>query len=223
MPTGKNPKPLQKKNIIVTGTYPVKDLIYLTRSIKTNSLSFFEIIEKRKSSRNFSEISLELLSSLLWHSSKIKNIWISELSSIHSHRPAPSAGAIHPIDIVISLPETILNRKLYYYNPFSHSLGVLELESKIISDFFNHINDNLLIDHAIILWTIIDINRTAAIYENPESLVWRDCGALLCMIQLVATVLDLNSCIIGTLGQPFFSKIFPGRSELLSGGGILIG
>ena len=45
-----------------------------------------------------------------------------------------------------------------------------------------------------------DMNRVAARYERPESLLWRDGGVLLQTLALVATAFRLAFCPLGILG-----------------------
>ena len=45
-----------------------------------------------------------------------------------------------------------------------------------------------------------DINRVAALYKRPESLLWRDAGVLLQTLALVATAYRLAFCPLGILG-----------------------
>jgi SagB-type dehydrogenase family enzyme len=223
MPTGSNPKPRSRIKAIKAKAYPVQQVISLPYCNVEDTPSFFEIIERRRSKRNFSAFSMELLSAVLWHSAKVKNVWIGNDFEIYSHRPAPSAGGVHPLDLFISLPDKITSRNLCYYDPFAHNLGVLKAKSAILERLFSHFNTNLCIEEATIVWVIADFERTEVVYKNSESLVWRDTGVLLNTIQLVATAFNLSSCMLGTLGNPYVSKIFENRSKLVSGGAILLG
>jgi hypothetical protein len=88
--------------------------------------------------------------------------------------------------------------------------------------FFNNVNECLNIVNATVVWFVAHLQRTEAKYKNPESLIWRDAGALITTIQLVATAIKIRSCPIGTLGEPFFSKLFT-KGNVISAGGILVG
>lgn len=221
MQVGKNPEPRKKYRKIKSFHYEFEECIYLPQIHKIKPIDFFEVLNKRKSERIFKKIFLHQLSGLLWYAAKAKKIFLSEYGTILSHRAAPSAGAIHPIDIFISLPETIENRKLYYYDPYTHKLGKLVFKTRSLHSFFKNINDCLVADQATIIWFAAHLARTSVKYKNSESLVWRDAGSLIATIQLVATALRMKSCPVGTLGEPFFSNAF--NNNLFSAGGILLG
>lgn len=223
MENGKNPKPKLSPNKTPIRSYSFEDSIQLQKPSFELTESLGKALELRKSERSFSKITFEQLSSLLWYSAKVKDIKISETGSILTHRTSPSAGAIHPIDIFVSLSGNIEDRFLYYYDPFNHRLNKLILDKTKLESFFFHVNMNLSLSNATLIWFVADAERTASKYENPVSLIWRDAGALIMTIQLVATDLKLQSCVIGTLGEPYISDIFQKYGTYFSAGGILLG
>src|SRR5690242_15312783 len=107
MSTGKNPKPRKRYRQTDHLNYHLGEYINLPKPELNSNPLFFQVINKRKSKRVFNTLSLETLSSLLWHSAKAKKVFLSTTGNILSHRTSPSAGAIHPVDILISLPESI--------------------------------------------------------------------------------------------------------------------
>lgn len=223
MLAGGNPEP--RKNVIksLPSIYQIEDYISLPKPNKKLTASFFEVIDNRKSERIFSKLTLEQISNLLWYSSKTKTISVTNENQFLSHRNAPSAGGIHPIDIFVSLPSDFDKRVLHYYDPFVHKLANVNLKQSSLSLFFDNINRNLSIENSTIIWFAASIQRTGSKYKNPESLVWRDAGALIVLYQLVATALQINSCPVGTLGNPFFVDLFSKEMNVTSAGGILFG
>ncbi len=221
MLAGKNPEPRRKHKNMEGFNYQVQEYISLPKVQNITGPLFFEVLINRKSERAFKRLTLEQLSNILWHSAKTKKIIASELGTVLSHRTSPSAGAIHPIDIFISLPVPIELRILYYYDPFAHRLATLKLSSTELKLFFENINSCLSIENATLIWFVAHPDRTAVKYENSESLVWRDAGALTMTVQLVATAFNIKSCTIGTLGEPFLSQSF--ENKLFSAGGLLLG
>src|SRR5690606_15242929 len=57
------------------------------------------------------------------------------------------------------------------------------------------------------LLLMADANQTAAAYENAESLVWRDAGAFMMALQLVAEYLRLAFCPVGVLGTALIDAL----------------
>ena len=222
MQAGKNPEPLKKlKKESKNFSYQVEEYIRLPKpEINLDSL-FIDVLNSRRSQRVFKKLTLKKISTLLFHSAKAKEVFISPTGSVLSHRASPSAGAIHPIDILISLPANLDRRMLLYYNPFTHRLGRLKITKPDLTLFLENINKCLALGNATLIWFAVHPDRTTNKYKNSESLIWRDAGALTMSVQLVASALKINSCPIGTLGESFFCKDF--ANKLVSGGGLLLG
>lgn len=220
-----NPYPKKNKVIVPIFEYPIMESVSLLRVNKKNSLKIVECIVNRKSSRDLKFADPTQIGELLWHSAKVTGIDVEKDGYILSSRRAPSAGARHPIDIIVSQPkrENEERRCFSYYNPFEHSLNLLSLNYEISEKFFQHINEVVSINDATIIWFVAHPVRTSAKYDNFESLIWRDAGALIYCIQLVSTILGLKSCPIGSLGEPYISQLFKKNGAVFGVGGILIG
>lgn len=202
--------------------YPSTSTITLAQKFRKRKNNFIDVVLGRRSSMPRSPISLAEISELLFYSAKVQEIQKDETGFWISKRVAPSAGARHPIDILVSYIDPFGIRKLTYYNPIDHTLNELDISGSILKRFFDEINSNVPIANNCIIWFSIQPEKTSSKYDNPESLYWRDSGALLYCIQLVATYLGFSSCPIGTLAASSFHKLL-GSNKLLSGGGILIG
>jgi SagB-type dehydrogenase family enzyme len=220
MRNGKNPNPFGKKR-------PRRQFVryclggtVLLPSVSVNmSPSLFEVIDGRKSTRTFRALSLEEISNVLWYSAKVNAVKVIN-GEIFSHRPTPSAGAIHPIDVLISL-QSENARCLYYYDPFQHCLRLLELNISELASFIKHVNNCLNLGAGTLIWFLGDQRRTGAFYANPSSLIWRDAGALILGFQLAATALNIGSCAIGTLARPYIDNLFGKKAT--SAGGLILG
>lgn len=204
--------------------YNILKTIKLSRKIQPIAKRFDEASKVRKSSRIFRPITLAELGSVLWYSAKVKSTFLQKNGYILTHRGTPSAGARHPIDIIILNSNFLESNYFYYYNPFEHSLNKLNSSGSDIATLFKtHINEIVQINNATIIWFVAHVNRTAAKYENAQSLIWRDAGALINNIQMTCTAIGLNSCSIGSLGEPFISNFFHDEPDVVGAGGLLIG
>nr|WP_305121134.1 SagB/ThcOx family dehydrogenase [Pedobacter xinjiangensis] len=184
--------------------------------------SFGEVISNRRSVRKFQTISLQQLSEVLWYTAKVKSFQMHESGYLLTHRGAPSAGARHPVDVIVFNPEIFKNEDFYYYNPFDHSLNQIVNVDKDIQPFLVHINKIVAIGPGTLLWFVAHSRRNASKYENSESLIWRDAGALINSIQLTSAALNLRSCPIGSLGEPYISEFFA-DPDVFGSGGLIIG
>jgi len=118
-----------------------------------------------------------------------------------AQRPAPSAGARHPLTLVVlardvpGLPRggwaldpdaAVLRRSVHAPDASDHALA--------------QIGDALRISHpppaAIV--AVGYPNVTLSRYPDGISLLWREVGALLMLVHLAATDLGLGSCLAGT-------------------------
>lgn len=221
MKAGKNPEPRKLLKNFKLFNYSIERVTDLPKPIKKESPLFFEVIAKRKSKKGFKKLSLHQISSLLWHSAKAKQVSVSDSGQILYRSNAASAGAIHPIDILVSLPASLSKRSLFYYDPFSHQLASLVVKKNHWSSFTSNVNTCINLTNATLFWFAAHPVRTEAKYKNPQSLIWRDAGALITLVQLVATGFNISSCPVGTLGEPYFSAMF--CKNLISAGGIAIG
>lgn len=217
-----NPIPKDNSDIYELLEYPILKKEKLNRVFKPEQKDFLKVLFERRSDSNHRLTKSLDISELLFYSSKIKFLSSDQKGFIISKRTAPSAGGRHPIDILVSPPGSLNQRNLFYYNPIDHSLNELNLPAKRMKQFLSEVDKNLRIDSSFLLWFSIQTFKTSSKYLNPESLYWRDAGALLAILQLVGTFLGYKTCPIGTLAENKFKKLFEGY-ELISGGGIIVG
>ncbi len=216
-----NPFPKDNEGKARNFVYPISHTIMLEVPKEKKEPNLFQAIKDRSSIREFNPITVERISAVLWYSARIVAYTIQDNGYILSKRPSPSAGARHPIDIIVALPGSI--REFFYYNPMNHTLNKLDLDANLASEFIMHINHLLDSASATIVWFIAHPDRTEAKYNNSESLIWRDAGALIYCFQLVCTALEVNSCPLGTLGDPYIHDLFKDYGHTFGVGGLLIG
>jgi SagB-type dehydrogenase family enzyme len=216
-----NPAPKKTEAVVPPFSYPVLDTVKLARPSKKRAADFFDLSLRRASARTCHKLKPGYLDELLWYSAKALELTVQENGYILSHRPTPSAGARHPIDILICLD--LGQPILHYYDPLGHSLSRLDLDKRLVRDFLVHVQQNLPMMDGTLLWFVAHPDRTEAKYEFADSLVWRDAGALIQQVQLVAAALGLVSCPTGTLGTPFEHKLFGNIGRTVAAGGIIVG
>jgi SagB-type dehydrogenase family enzyme len=218
----RNPTPRKRYLKVTHFQYPIVNTVPLIRPKRLKEVPFFKTVLSRRSSSSFGRISGSKLSQLLYYTTKNIEIGFLESGNLWAKRPSPSAGGIHPIDIIIYDPSQ--GPRLYYYDPVEHSMSELRLEAKETSRFIKHVR-SIKTDsgNAIILWMVAHKYRTNAKYKNSESLIWRDAGCLLYCINLVSAALEIPCCPLGSLGEPFISGLFRKHGEVEGVGGCLVG
>lgn len=202
--------------------YPVLSKKYLSKpSIEMNPL-FFEVTERRRSFRQFKRLTHDRLNALLWFASRTISAAPVKSGIRWQHRPSPSAGGRHPIDIFI-IDKNKGKSQVFLYQPVSHSLAQLKVDLERLNLFLGFLEEVLPIQEATIVWFGAQFERTLSKYKNGESLVWRDVGLLSATFALVAEALEINCCSIGPTGELLFPVIFNGEGVVSGVGGLYVG
>jgi SagB-type dehydrogenase family enzyme len=176
---------------------------------------FFEILQRRRTRRTFGRLSLDSLSNLLWFSAKSHLSWREPSGFLWQHRCSPSAGGRQPIDVIVIAPPT-MNDSAYIYDSISHCLRELVGVEEATSRFISELDNVVPIGEGTVLWFVAQYQRTSSKYLHPESLVWRDAGALLATVCFSAEALELNCCPYGVNGDTWVAEAF----EDISMGGV---
>lgn len=165
--------------------------------------AFSSLIEKRRTRYGFGTLSLKTLGELLRLCCKVRLSGSDHLGFPLSQRSAPSAGAIHPIHIVVNLPNS---PTLHRYEPFAHAL--IGLNSSI-NAFEMRVAMNGIVDggDGVLIMFVAEPGLTFAKYENASSLVWRDSGVLQGYFSMAATALGLHFVLLGVTGEPWASHL----------------
>ncbi|UQI31964.1 nitroreductase family protein [Pseudomonas bijieensis] len=180
---------------------------------------FFATLKRRKSCREFAPLRQDQLSTFLWHSASSREAIPSEMGFDLERRPAPSAGAIHPIHLLLQLPS---DPRWWRYEPKHHLLiEVLEAEVKLegLSTQSQHV---LSSEYAVRLLLAAEIAKVSSKYHNACSLVWRDAGVLIGIMSLTAQALSLSFCPLGITGEPWVRQLDV-RDQLAGVGVALLG
>lgn len=218
-----DPIPKENHDLFTPFPYPLGKKISFPKPSNIRSKDFLKVILTRRSERLFKEgITIEGIVDLLYFVNKIESCALDQNDFLVTRRTVPSGGGRHPIDILVSMPDEMHKRQFDLYNPIDHSLTRLLLPQENRKIFFKKLSINLNHNNACIFWFSIQKDKTASKYHNPESIFWRDAGALIYCIQLISHFFELKSCPVGTLASQEFSDLFS-SSKILSGGGIYIG
>lgn len=151
----------------------------------------------RRSLRTFAAPSLSALSALLWHAARCQETLPSPLGFDLQLRPTPSAGAIHPIHILLELPP---NKAWARYDPVTHQLQVLS-EPRALPSLRRMAEDYVRPNDGCLLAFVAEPGMTRAKYDHPESLIWRDAGVLQGVMAMTAPQTGLGLCLLGLTGD----------------------
>lgn len=161
-------------------------------------------LDARRSERTFASVSETLMGALLWHAARTKESAPLPLGLQIEHRPAPSAGAIHPVHLIIQLKD---EGSWARYNPQEHSLDLLAKSGKPLQPLVEHSEQVVRRGGGHLMLFVAEPGKTIAKYENAESLIWRDAGVLQGSVALVAAALGLHYCLLGITGNPWVAQL----------------
>ena len=197
------PRPKVSVERYETIVWPETTSISLPWAAKQSDVAMSSVLAARRTRRSFGPLPLESLAALLQTADVVTEVGRTELGFPTSYRPAPSAGAIHPVHVVISRPDL---HGWYRYDPFRHALvGIVS--SVDPAEVRQHVDLAVATQQATLIMLVAERAMTAATYENPASLVWRDAGILLGYLSAIAESLGLNFCLLGATGEPWASRL----------------
>lgn len=165
---------------------------------------FNEVIDARASHREFGFVDDQQLGAFLWLACRTRGVGASELGFDLEHRAAPSAGAIHPIHVVVKRPG---DDRWWLYVPRSHRLAEMKHAAARLEGLLYHSLQVLAGDRATRFLFLAEPGKTLGKYQDGCSLIWRDAGTLLGVMALTATAQGLNFCPLGITGEPWASGL----------------
>jgi SagB-type dehydrogenase family enzyme len=202
--------------------FRIQEKLWLPEPAQLPGTSLSDLLVSRQTRRTFKKLSQHNLNALLWYSARVISVGALNFPR-WQHRPTPSAGGRHPIDLLV-FGEEHEGRVVYLYDALSHALSRITVsDNENLDRFFSLLNEVIDVEQATVVWCAAQFARTLSRYENGESLVWRDAGALIANISLVAECLGLNCCAVGITGEPYVSGFLDSRQSVLGAGGVLVG
>ena len=142
---------------------------------------------------------------LLWHTLHCQRTADSPLGFALQQRAVPSAGAIHPIHLVMQMPEN--SATWARYNPLTHALDVMGASADVLDALRIEADRVVVAQPGSLLLFIAEPAMTAAKYENADSLVWRDAGVMQGALAITAEALGLSYCLLGITGDPWVGRL----------------
>ncbi len=183
------------------------------------ALGALQLLDRRRSQRSFTHLRPEELSALLWFSARTQATANSNLGFQLEQRPSPSAGAIHPVHVLVLIPG---DTEWCRYDGRANALIEVPGSSDILQGLSVQMESMVPAPEATKTLLVAEPGKTQAKYFNHESLVWRDAGALLATMGIVAEALNLSYCPIGSTGEPWASML-SSEGNLVGVGAALVG
>lgn len=179
-------------------------------------VSFRDVVLRRRSGSSFPEVDPSALASLLWYS--VRTQAVNNEDPARELRPVPSAGALHPIHLLLSTSPSAWQR----YVARRHSLAILPAEPRPATQIWGEVRSILDPGLGTLLLLLADLRLASAYYDHAETLLLRDSGCLLAHLGLVAEALGLSYRILGPTGEPWARTLLPDLVDSVAGVGIAV-
>jgi len=149
-----------------------------------------------------------------------RSLYVRQVADAHRfRRPSPSAGGLHPIHVLISPPSGAA--RVLLADPDRDRLVRLAVTKPDQVAAFRRQRQAMLPrarGYFVVLAGNLDL--LGAYYENPETLFWRDAGALAQTLALTFEAYRLKSCLMGVTGQEMLNAV--GMDGTLTAAGAMI-
>jgi len=201
--------------------WPVRQSLRCPPVVAPLPQDFSTIVEARRSARAMRLAPLRELVNVIAFATRPRFVRDDE-SFARSRRLSPSAGALHPIDVL--LVDWRGSPRVMRYDTWEHRLELLIVgNAQALGDLAQKCVEILPNTRGTALVLLGDLSTVSAAYENPTSLFWRDAGALLQTLALTATAYRLAFCPLGILGGEVASAIGLDKEHSQSAGAAMIG
>ncbi|MGY5875436.1 MAG: SagB/ThcOx family dehydrogenase [Candidatus Thorarchaeota archaeon] len=180
-------------------TYPDAARISLPPPDTSDGLGFWAALQRRRSVRAFTdeEITRADLSQLIWATQGVTAEVSTDIVE-YKLRPAPSAGALYPIETYLCINRVSgVNPGLYHYNVAEHELELLE-EGDFSSPVGAGTDQQVVTKAAVVfIWSAIVQRSKWKYLQRSYRYIFLDAGHIAQNLALAAESLELGSCQIG--------------------------
>jgi len=177
---------------------PDAELIHLPApaSLRVNTHSVFDAINKRKSYRKYSDkpLSLEDLTWLLWATQGVK-----EQMPMTTKRTVPSAGSRHPFETYLVVNNvTGLKPGLYRYMALSHQLALIREQRNISEELVPHcLNQKWIAEAAVtFIWVAVPYRTTWRYSERGWRYLFAEAGHVCQSLYMACSTINAGCCAV---------------------------
>lgn len=122
---------------------------------------------------------------------------------------------------ILLIKGEVCDQSIARYNPFIHCLEFIEIKG-CIEGIQKRIAQLLDPGQGTTMIFAADMEKISSVYENPESLVWRDSGVLLGGLSLAAEAIGLAFAPLGFSGDDIVRTVLP-EERFMGVGGCIVG
>lgn len=210
-----DPEP-KKEKAYSAYNWPVLSTKFAERREPSVLRGFVEVAEQRRSKRVLTPASHDVVVGALLFA--LQPRFRKEGDALNRTRGLSlSAGALHPISVLLFDRDAV-----FRVNAEALTLDRLKFSESSCTAWLMKCRQVLPQADGTFMVLVADMARPQSAYENSESLVWRDAGAMLQTMSLVSELFGLGFCPLGMLGNEVVSAL-PRNENLLAVGAAVIG
>lgn len=198
-----DPFPLEAASVYTPFEWQITDEVQLKAEKTRINVNLAQVLASRRSTRVFPYLSIQRLGDLLWHTCRVLESSPSSYGFELLKCPYPSAGAIHPIQLLLFHSDMLLWTR---YNALTHSLEVIHPQAPL-DGLRQRFCEFMPIGDGTLVVFVAELGLTSSKYAHPDSLIWRDAGVLQGTLALVAHALNIGLCLLGGTGDPWVSNL----------------
>jgi SagB-type dehydrogenase family enzyme len=177
-------------------SYPSSKTIQLPHELRETTISFSDVLQRRRSTRTFST---EPLSKIDLAFLLRASIGIQRIEHSYAFRTAPSAGALYPIETYVAVNNVEgLAKGVYHYNIENHWLEEIKLGDFGETVAHAALDQEMCADSAVVfIWTAVFQRSIWKYSQRAYRYVYLDAGHIAQNLALAATSINCGSCHIG--------------------------
>jgi SagB-type dehydrogenase family enzyme len=180
-------------------------------TLKTTEASFTQVLESRKSIREYGEIPItaQQLGEFLYRCARVKRILKTDRGEILS-RPYPSGGALYELELYLAVNNCQgIASGLYHYDPLAHQLGRISDRTATVEALLNDARRSMGQEGMpqVLIVIAARFQRLAWKYESMAyAVMLKHVGVLYQTMYLVATAMKLAPCGLGGGNSDLFTQ-----------------
>lgn len=187
----------------------------LQRIARRGATAVEEAMGQRRSTRHLRPCHVDDVGSVLQAVARVRAVRRDPGGGHEPLRPVPSAGARHPIDVVVAARDVEgLAPGWWRFEPWRGQFAEVKLPMSAggYLERLGTVTATSAPSAALVL--IASFDRTLSRYPAGSSLVWRDAGVMAGYLQLSASSRGLASCILSPTGLAFPARTRDGVCDL---------
>jgi len=191
--------------------YENYDYIFELPKPKADTLQMnqlFEVIEKRKSVRQFTNtpLTIDELSFLLWATQGVRVLGPEDA---YSRRIVPSGGSRHTFETYLAIHNvTDIQPGIYHYLPKTHQIGLLFKDPDLQAHIMALAKRQEFVAKCAVtfIWSCIPYRAEWRYHWESHKMILMDTGHVCQNLYLAAEAINAGTCAIGAYDQEYADK-----------------